>query len=152
MAEAAKAERAAHISEERKERLRYYDRRELGRDPQHDSVSLIIDKCDSTKTTVPWFKQSPGAWWSALRKECLCQHLLGVLVHDRPDKIFLYTVNDTIKGDANLNIEGIRRLWSWGCLRFAPPSLRGAPSLRGFPQSVSPLPSPYLRRQEAPYR
>ena len=109
VAEAAKAERAAHISEERKERLRYYDRRELGRDPQHDSVSLIIDKCDSTKTTVPWFKQSPGAWWSALRKECLCQHLLGVLVHDRPDKIFLYTVNDTIKGDANLNIEGIRR-------------------------------------------
>ena len=33
--------------------LRYYERREHGRDPQHDSVSLIIDKCDSTKTTVP---------------------------------------------------------------------------------------------------
>jgi len=108
-AEAAKAERAAHISEERKERLCYYERRELGRDPQHDSVSLIIDKCDSTKTTVPWFKQSPGAWWSALRKECLAQHLLGVMVHGRPDKIFMYTVNESIKGDANLNIEGIRR-------------------------------------------
>ena len=109
MAEAAKAERAAHIAEERKERLRYYERREHGRDPQHDSVSLIIDKCDSTKTTVPWFKQSPGAWWSALRKECLNQHLLGVMVHGRPDKIFMYTVNESIKGDANLNIEGIRR-------------------------------------------
>ena len=108
-AEAAKAERAAHISEERRERLCYYDRRERGRDPQHDSISLIIDKCDSTKTTVPWFKQSPGAWWSSLRKECLAQHLLGVMVHGRPDKIFLYTVNDSIKGDANLNIEGIRR-------------------------------------------
>ena len=108
-AEAAKAKRAAHIAEERGERLAYYKRRELGRDPHNDSLSLILDKCDSTKTTCPWFKRSPGAWWPALRKECLGQHLLGVLAHGAPNRPFLYTVNDSIKGDANLNIEGIRR-------------------------------------------
>jgi len=108
-AEGFKIERAAHIAMERGERLSYYKRRELGRDPCHDSVSLILDKCDSTKTICPWFAQSPGAWWKTTRKECLSQHLLGVLVHGRPNHVFLYNVNDSIKGDANLNVEGIRR-------------------------------------------
>tara|TARA_B110001452_G_scaffold156267_1_gene130110 strand:- start:498 stop:2438 length:1941 start_codon:yes stop_codon:yes gene_type:complete len=107
-AEAAKAKRAAHIGEERGERLAYYGRRELGRDPLDNSLSLILDKCDSTKTTCPWFKRSPGAWWSAKRKECLGQHLLGVLVHGAPNRPFVYNVNESIKGNANLNIEGIR--------------------------------------------
>ena len=40
----------------------------------------------------------------------LSQHVLGVLVHCRPrHKVFLYTFNDSIKGDANTNIEGLRR-------------------------------------------
>jgi hypothetical protein len=45
-----------------------------------------------------------------VKHDVLNQHVLGVLVHSRPrHKAFLYTFNDTIKGDANTNIEGIRR-------------------------------------------
>lgn len=108
-AEAAKAARVRHIRETRDERLAYYRRREKARDPSESCVSIILDKCDSNKTTSPWFAQSPGAWWSEARKECLSQHLLGVIVHSRPNRSFLYTVNDSIRGDANLNVEGLRR-------------------------------------------
>ena len=108
-AEAAKALRISHIRETRDERLAYYGRREKARDPSESCVSIILDKSDSKKTTSPWFAQSPGAWWSAASKECLTQHLLGVLVHGRPNRSFLYAVNDSIKGDANLNVEGLRR-------------------------------------------
>jgi hypothetical protein len=151
---------------------RYYRRREEGRDPSHDSVSVILDKMDSNKTTVPFFARGPGSWWSSLKKQVLQQHVLAVLVHGRPNKRklynsnlfewvcaslsarfsgcivlargcvspygcacsgscgvwwcvqnsyratpktvteYLYTVNDSIKGDANLNIEGLRRTYA----------------------------------------
>lgn len=53
----------------------------------------------------------PGpSWWASVKHDILQQHVLGVLVHRRPrHRAFLYTFNDSIKGDANCNIEGIRR-------------------------------------------
>ncbi len=71
---------------------------------------MILDKWDSAKTTVPFFARSPGAWWSTSKKEVLEQHVLGVLVHDMPNRNDFFTVNPTVRGDANLNIEGIRRV------------------------------------------
>ena len=45
-----------------------------------------------------------------MKHDVLHQHVLGVLVHGKPQhKAFLYTFNDSVKGDANTNIEGIRR-------------------------------------------
>lgn len=105
--EEAKRERRDHIDATRQERLAYYRRRELGRDPTDDSVSIILDKMDSDKTTSPWFGRAPS-WWSSLKKAALQLHVLGVIVHARPNLSFLYVVNDSVKGDANLNIEGLR--------------------------------------------
>lgn len=108
-ADEARAERKEHLVEARGEKVSYYKRREHGRDPNEDSVSIILDAMDSLKTTTPWFARSPGHFWSALRKSVLQQHLLGVLVHGRPNSAYLYAFNESIKADANSNIEGIRR-------------------------------------------
>ena len=96
-------------------------------------VSIILDKWDSAKCTCPYFARStsdlalhhlnqsehlcisvhrlPGpSWWASVKHDILQQHVLGVLVHGRPrHRAFLYTFNDSIKGDANCNIEGIRQ-------------------------------------------
>jgi hypothetical protein len=105
----AKAARHAHHIMQRAERLEYYSRRELGR-ASSDVLSLILDKWDSAKTTVPFFARSPGHWWSSLKHDVLEQHVLGVKVHDQPDRHYFFTINSTISGSANLNVEGIRRV------------------------------------------
>jgi len=105
----AKAERRAHHMMTRAERLAYYERRELGR-ASCDTLSLILDKWDSAKTTVPYFARSPGHWWSSLKHDVLEQHVLGVRVHDQPNRHYFFTINSTISGSANLNVEGIRRV------------------------------------------
>jgi hypothetical protein len=66
-----------------------------------------LDKWDSDKTTCPYFARSIGSWWTVVKKEILEQKVLGVLVHGRPNNIFFYIANKSIKGDANLNIHGI---------------------------------------------
>mgnify|MGYP000855883085 FL=1 len=104
----ARATRAAHHAEVRNERLEYYRNREKGR-TSNDHLSLILDKWDSNKTTVPYFARPPGHWWTALKHEVLEQKVLGVLVHGLPNCHYFYTVNRTVSGGANLNIEGIRR-------------------------------------------
>lgn len=74
------------------------------------SVSIILDKWDSAKCTCPYFARKPGAWWASVKHDVLNQHVLGVLVHGRPQhSMFLYTFNDSVAGDANCNIEGLRR-------------------------------------------
>ena len=105
----AKALRRAHHMMTRAERLAYYERRELGR-ASCDAISLILDKWDSAKTTVPYFARSPGHWWSSLKHDVLEQHVLGVRVHDQPNRHYFFTINSTISGSANLNVEGIRRV------------------------------------------
>jgi hypothetical protein len=105
---AAKARRTAHHQRTRAERLEYYRHRELGRNSSN-VLSLILDKWDSNKTTVPYFARSPGHWWSALKHEVLEQHVLGVLVHGMPNRHYFFSFNRSISGDANMNVEGIRR-------------------------------------------
>ena len=133
----AKGERAEHHKKQRGERTVYYKKREHARGFPSSYVSIILDKVhhprpliectrtrlhecacvwsaqwDSNKTTVPWFKRAPGSWWTDLKHNVLCQKVLGILVHGRPNQNFFFVANDTIKGDANLNIEGIRRTLS----------------------------------------
>lgn len=104
-----KALRASHHAEQRAERLAYYKRAEQGRSGE-SCLSFILDKWDSAKTTVPFFARHPGAWWSDVKHNVLEMHVLGILVHGTPNEIYLYPFNETIKGDANSNIEGIRRM------------------------------------------
>ena len=105
----AKARRREHHMMTRAERLAYYARRELGR-ASEEALSLILDKWDSAKTTVPYFARSPGHWWSSLKHDVLEQHVLGVRVHDQPNRHYFFSVNSTVSGSANLNVEGIRRV------------------------------------------
>ena len=56
-------------------------------------LSLILDKWDSAKTTCPFFARDPGGWWKSMKHDILEQHVLGVLVHGKPNKHYFYTVN-----------------------------------------------------------
>ena len=113
----AKSGRSGHHGEARGERACYYVRRECGRDPLTDSVSIILDKWDSAKCTVPYFARKPAAWWNGVSKNVLAQHVLGVMVHANPkNKVYLFTFNDSVPSGANNNIEGIRRTL---CAEFA---------------------------------
>ena len=106
----SKSGRAGHHGEARGERQTYYVRREDGRDLLSDSVSIILDKWDSAKCTVPFFARKPAAWWNGVSKNVLAQHVLGVMVHATPkNKVYMYTFNDSVASGANNNIEGIRR-------------------------------------------
>lgn len=102
---AAKARRAAHHGVTRGARLEYHRVRSEAKDPHRSTLSLIIDKWDSDKCCVPWFARSPGHWWTATKHEILKQHVVGVLVHSRPNRHFFFVSNESIKGDANFNIE-----------------------------------------------
>ena len=104
----AKANRAKHFAQQRAERLSYYERAEMGRDPTKSTVSMIIDKWDSAKTTVPYFARSM-TWWKDAKHNVLEQHVVGVLVHGTPNESYLYTINNSIGGGANLNVEALRR-------------------------------------------
>ena len=107
---ASKRKRGSHHDEARSERVGYHNRREDGRDPTSDSVSIILDKWDSSKCTVPYFSRKPGGWWNVTSKDVLNQHVLGVMVHATPqNKVYMYTFNDSVGGGANSNIEGLRR-------------------------------------------
>ena len=45
-----------------------------------------------------------------MKHDVLEQHVLGVRVHDQPNRHYFFTINSTISGSANLNVEGIRRV------------------------------------------
>lgn len=88
----ARATRQDHLNKQKGERGCYYRRRELGADPHHDSISIILDKWDSSKSTSPYFPRAPGSWWKDLKHDVLQQHVLGVLVHGKPQhSVFLCT-------------------------------------------------------------
>ena len=88
----------------------YHARCEAGRDCTSDSVSIILDKWDSSKCTVPYFARKPGGWWNVTGKEVLAQHVLGVMVHSTPqNKVHMFTFNDSVAGGGNNNVEGLRR-------------------------------------------
>ena len=57
----------------------------------------------------PYFARSPHFWGSALKRRILKMHVLLVLVHGVPKTEYFYVFNESIKGDANINVEGLRR-------------------------------------------
>ena len=103
--------RRVHHGQQRQERLSYYQRRRMAAsDFQGESfLSLIIDKWDSAKTTVPFWAREPSFIGPPDKHMMLQQHVLGVIVHGQPHSYYLYTFHDKLKGDGNMNIEGIRR-------------------------------------------
>ena len=103
--------RREHHSLQRGERLSYYKRRrEAASDLSGEEyLSIILDKWDSAKTTVPFWAREPSFLGAQEKHQMLQQHVLGVIVHGQPHTYYLYTFNDNLKGDANMNIEGIRR-------------------------------------------
>jgi hypothetical protein len=48
-------------------------------------------------------------WWQTTKHHILEQHVVGVIAHSVPNKVFLYTVNNSVGGGGNLNIEALRR-------------------------------------------
>ena len=106
-----RGKRKLHHSLQRGERICYYKRRRQGSSDQtgEECLSLILDKWDSAKTCVPFFSREPSCIGQQEKHELLQQHVLGVIIHGQPHSFYLYTFNDNLKGDANMNIEGIRR-------------------------------------------
>ena len=108
-----RAERQQHLDEQRAERIHYYQIRAQARLLSAQSttmLSLILDKWDSNKTMVPFFTREPKSGWSANDSmNRLRSHVLGFIVHGSPNEHFLYSFNDTLRGDGNLNIEGLHR-------------------------------------------
>jgi hypothetical protein len=103
--------RREHHALQRGERLSYYKRRREGTSDLsgEEHLSIILDKWDSAKTTVPFWAREPSFLGAQEKHQMLQQHVLGVIVHGQPHTYYLYTFNDNLKGDANMNIEGIRR-------------------------------------------
>lgn len=73
-------------------------------------ITLIIDKMDSAKNHVPWFSdgRKPKDIDPFLR-DVLKLHVTGVIIHGKPDKRFLFWALPYLPGNANLNIECLRR-------------------------------------------
>ena len=106
---AARAELAAHKKLQKDQRQLYYKRRWMARQSEAGCLSIIFDKWNSQTTTVPYFMRAPVDVWKALKKQVLGMHVLLVMVHGRPNSNYFYYMNGAIRGDANFNIEGIRR-------------------------------------------
>ena len=103
--------RRDHHGLQRGERMSYYKRRRAAASDLdgQEYLSLILDKWDSAKTTVPFWAREPSFLGPQDKHQMLQQHVLGVIIHGQPHAYYLYTFNDNLKGDANMNIEGIRR-------------------------------------------
>ena len=106
---AARAELAAHKKLQKDQRQLYYKRRWMARQSEAGCLSIIFDKWNSQTTTVPYFMRAPVDVWKTLKKQVLGMHVLLVMVHGRPNSNYFYYMNGAIRGDANFNVEGIRR-------------------------------------------
>jgi hypothetical protein len=105
----ARSELAAHKKLQKDQRQLYYKRRWMARQPESGCISMIFDKWNSQTTTVPYFMRSPATVWKTLKKLVLGMHVLLVMIHGRPNVNHFFYMNGAIRGDANFNIEGIRR-------------------------------------------
>lgn len=73
-------------------------------------ITMIIDKMDSAKNHVPWFSDGRKPKdIEPLLKDALKLHVTGVIVHGKPDKRYLFWSYPHLPGNANLNLECIRR-------------------------------------------
>ena len=65
---------------------------------------------DSAKNFVPWFSSGRKPKdVDELLKDVLKLHVTGIIIHGRPDKRYVYWSYQHLKGNANLNIECMRR-------------------------------------------
>ena len=105
---AVKAERVAHHATMRADRLAYYARREEAR-KTNAVLTMIIDKMDQAKNLVPCFTRRWPKDAEAWAQKCLTLHVAGVIIHGTPDKRYLFPASQQLAGNANLNLECIRR-------------------------------------------
>jgi hypothetical protein len=86
----------------KKERQLYVWRRERGRDPNQDVVSMIVDAADQAKYALPYHHIATHESQKALRVPV---HLMGVLVHG--EHVHAYTYFENFKQGNNVTIQAI---------------------------------------------
>lgn len=102
-------ERQEHLQLQMAERCMYYQRRWLSQQHGSGCLSMILDKWNSSTTIVPFVSRSPG-WMRKLRNRLLLLSVLLVTLHTPgKNQNYFYIFNKSLKGDSNMNIEGIRR-------------------------------------------
>lgn len=73
-------------------------------------ITIIIDKMDSAKNHVPWFSDGRRPKdVDSLLKDALKLHVVGLIIHGKPDKRYLFWSYPYLPGNSNLNLECIRR-------------------------------------------
>lgn len=71
---------------------------------------MIVDKMDSAKNHIPWFSNGRKPKdIDPLLREALKLHVTGVIIHGNPDKRYIFWSLPYMPGNANLNLECIRR-------------------------------------------
>lgn len=73
-------------------------------------MTIIVDKMDSAKNHIPWFSDGRKPKdVEPLLKEVLKLHVTGIIIHGKPDKRFVFWALPFLPGNANLNLECLRR-------------------------------------------
>ena len=103
-------ERQQHLQLQMAERSLYYKRRWQSQQSGSNCLSLILDKWNSSTTVVPFVPRSPGGWFRNLRNDFLHLAVLLITIHaSTANQHNFFVFNKSLKGDSNMNIEGIRR-------------------------------------------
>jgi hypothetical protein len=106
----AKVERLEHYMEARAGKVHYYGQRAASRSACAVKLTLIVDKMDSAKNHIPWFSNGRKPKdVDALLSDVLKLHITGVIIHGRPDARYIFYSYPHLPGNANLNIECVRR-------------------------------------------
>lgn len=106
----AKRLRFEHYMLARSDKLHYWEQRWNSRAKCPLKLTLIIDKMDSAKNHVPWFSngRKPKDIEPLLR-DVIKLHVTGVIIHGNPDARYVFWSLPYMPGNANLNIECMRR-------------------------------------------
>ena len=91
--------RLKHVEKQRLERIYYYTHREAAKSSPDHILSIIMDGMDQSKTNIPLYSRRTSDRVIGIR-------LVGVKVHGIGD--YVYLVDTTVKGGANLMIEILR--------------------------------------------
>lgn len=106
----AKDERLAHYMLARSDKLHYWQQRWQSRSAVALKLTLIVDKMDSAKNHIPWFSSGRQPKdLDPLLSDALKLHVTGVIIHGRPDARYLFWALPFMPGNANLNLECVRR-------------------------------------------
>lgn len=107
----AKDKRLAHYILARSDKLHYWRQRWQARSQVATKLTLIIDKMDSAKNYIPWFSngRKPKDIADLLKYDILKLHVTGVIIHGNPDTRYLFWSLPWMPGNANLNLECLRR-------------------------------------------